>query len=79
MNSASSPTGTRVLRTGRSLLAQLWHGTVQAMAGVYFFSETWLLDTKHAQYGLAVTRIVDRLRGHRPAADELQCAPLHLR
>ncbi|MGO1607898.1 MAG: HTTM domain-containing protein, partial [Brevibacterium yomogidense] len=58
MNSASSPTGTRVLRTGRSLLAQLWHGTVQVMAGVYFFSENWLLDTKHAQYGLAVTRIV---------------------
>ncbi|GAA4512598.1 HTTM domain-containing protein [Brevibacterium yomogidense] len=28
------------------------------MSSLYLFSESWLLDAKHAQYGLAVTRIV---------------------
>ncbi|SMX95741.1 Vitamin K-dependent gamma-carboxylase [Brevibacterium sp. Mu109] len=57
MNQRTS-TPARILRTARGLLSQLWHGIVKVIADLYFFSENWLLDTKHAQYGLAVTRII---------------------
>ncbi|HLR43703.1 MAG TPA: HTTM domain-containing protein, partial [Brevibacterium sp.] len=50
--------GTRILRAAGSLLLQLWRTVTGVVTDVYFFSENWLLDQKHAQYGLAVTRIV---------------------
>lgn len=54
----AAPTSTRIVRTARGLLSQLWHGVVKVIADIYFSSENWLLEAKHAQYGLAVTRIV---------------------
>ena len=48
----------RILRTASSLLAQVWHAAVGVVSSLFLTGESWLLDQKHAQYGLGVTRIV---------------------
>ena len=53
----------RALRTITALLAQAWRNVARTAAPLALTAESWLLDAKHAQYGLAVTRMLVGLVG----------------
>ena len=60
---SAGPLGRRVLRTVTGLLAQVWRSAARTGSSLSLAAESWLLDAKHAQYGLAVTRMVMGLVG----------------
>ncbi|WP_036321009.1 HTTM domain-containing protein [Microbacterium indicum] len=53
----------RTPRAVGSLVAEVWRTVIGVIVRAYVWGESWLLDSKKSQYGLAVTRILFGLTG----------------